>query len=323
MKTKTIKQLLCCLLAALFVLCCFPPRSLAEGQGDAVVFSTFEELCGFCTQAADHMGKALICEEADLLISENLEIPSGMSVTFRSFTVPKGVTLTVMKDAELMTFALTIQGELINRGSVFQGDLTDGEDSSDIKIAALVPGHIDNKGEMTLTDVYGKRNIRWLGSHFTMIETDHYGKYPETDTKEPEPQPTAFPTDEPDPYPEPPAEARERVLEILDALEVYLPRLAFFFVLFCVGMVLKVGIVEKKQTKAPGRSPSSSKARRGGASVGTDSPGQQRMDSLHAVPGEDHFERDRRNRIAQLDVWLKNGLIDRKEYSELKKRYSR
>ncbi len=37
--------------------------------------------------------------------------------------------------------------------------------------------------------------------------------------------------------------------------------------------------------------------------------------------GEDHFRRDKANRIAQLDEWLKNGLIDREEYKVMKSRY--
>ena len=37
--------------------------------------------------------------------------------------------------------------------------------------------------------------------------------------------------------------------------------------------------------------------------------------------GEDHFVRDRNRRIAQLDEWLKNGLIDRQEYLVLKQRF--
>ncbi len=37
--------------------------------------------------------------------------------------------------------------------------------------------------------------------------------------------------------------------------------------------------------------------------------------------GEDHFVRDRNRRIAQLDEWLKNGLIDRQEYLVLKRRF--
>jgi hypothetical protein len=42
---------------------------------------------------------------------------------------------------------------------------------------------------------------------------------------------------------------------------------------------------------------------------------------LYTSSGEDHFQRDKRKRIEQLDEWLKNGLIDRKEYDELKRRY--
>ena len=36
---------------------------------------------------------------------------------------------------------------------------------------------------------------------------------------------------------------------------------------------------------------------------------------------EDHFRRDREKRISQLDDWLRSGIIDRKEYNELKKRF--
>ena len=39
--------------------------------------------------------------------------------------------------------------------------------------------------------------------------------------------------------------------------------------------------------------------------------------------GEDHFLRDKARRIAQLDDWLKNGLIDRSEYAVMKDRYQR
>ena len=38
---------------------------------------------------------------------------------------------------------------------------------------------------------------------------------------------------------------------------------------------------------------------------------------------DDHFVRDKAQRIAQLDEWLKNGLIDREEYRVLKSRYER
>lgn len=39
--------------------------------------------------------------------------------------------------------------------------------------------------------------------------------------------------------------------------------------------------------------------------------------------GDDHFAHDREQRIKQLDEWLKNGIIDRKEYQVLKARYER
>ena len=39
--------------------------------------------------------------------------------------------------------------------------------------------------------------------------------------------------------------------------------------------------------------------------------------------GEDHFARDKAQRIAQLDEWLKNGLVDKDEYRVLKDRYER
>ncbi|MBR4473954.1 MAG: hypothetical protein IKS55_09990 [Oscillospiraceae bacterium] len=37
--------------------------------------------------------------------------------------------------------------------------------------------------------------------------------------------------------------------------------------------------------------------------------------------GEDYQEHDRNQRLQQLDEWLKSGLIDKKEYRELKKKY--
>ena len=39
--------------------------------------------------------------------------------------------------------------------------------------------------------------------------------------------------------------------------------------------------------------------------------------------GEDHFQRDKARRIAQLNDWLKIGLIDKEEYRVLKDRYER
>lgn len=39
--------------------------------------------------------------------------------------------------------------------------------------------------------------------------------------------------------------------------------------------------------------------------------------------GEDHFQRDKQQRLRQLDEWLKIGLIDREEYRVLKDRFQR
>ena len=39
--------------------------------------------------------------------------------------------------------------------------------------------------------------------------------------------------------------------------------------------------------------------------------------------GDAHVQRDKARRIAQLDDWLKNGLIDREEYRVMKDRYQR
>ena len=39
--------------------------------------------------------------------------------------------------------------------------------------------------------------------------------------------------------------------------------------------------------------------------------------------GEDHFAYDKAQRIAQLDAFLKNGIIDKAEYRTLRERYER
>ena len=42
---------------------------------------------------------------------------------------------------------------------------------------------------------------------------------------------------------------------------------------------------------------------------------------IPVVSGEDHLARDKHRRIAQLDGWLKSGLIDRDEYNALLERF--
>ena len=324
MKKNIGKRLLCCLLAALFILCCVPLRSEADGQYGTITFSTMEELRGFCDEAKNFSGKSLSCEEADFMISEDLIVPSGRLVTFRHFTVPAGITFTIMEGAEVMAYGLTVQGELINRGTVFQGDLSGEGEIQDTEIIARIPGHVVNKGEMTLTDVFGQRNIQWLGSHFTMIETDSYSQKLQAEVRKNVPQPAVSPSPEVSPTPEntpqpaPSDELRRHVLELFDKLEVILPRLAFFFVLALLGLVIKTALAEKiKQKKTSGTPSSSPEIIRRSMLKNTKALRQEYTD----LSREDHFRRDREKRISQLDDWLRSGIIDRKEYNELKKRY--
>ena len=296
------KRLFCCLLAALLVIC-LPVQHAAAEETDAVAFSTFEELRSFCEEDADLSGSALSCEAADLVISEDLELPSGRTVLFRSFTVPEGVTLTVAQGAEIKAYGFTVQGRLINRGTVFQGDLSETGDVQDTDIAAYIPGFVENKGEMTLTDVYGRRNIRWLGSKLTMLETENYDKRFKTEPETPEPE--ASPTPEVTPPPAPPGGQTEQISAILDTVKELLPMLAFILAAAAFGRILKAAAGKKKQVKEPGSSR------------------QRNTDMPRDAQSEDHFQRDRRNRISQLDDWLKSGLIDRDEYKNLKRRYER
>ena len=197
-----------------------------------------------------------------------------------------------------------MQGRLINRGTVFQGDLSETGDVQDAEIAAYIPGFVENKGEMTLTDVYGRRNIRWLGSKLTMLEKENYGKRFKTEPETPEPE--ASPTPEVTPPPAPPfGRQTEPISAILDTVKELLPTFAFILAAAAFGRILKAAAGKKKQAKDTGSSQ------------------QRNADMPRDAQSEDHFQRDRRNRISQLDDWLKSGLIDRDEYKNLKRRYER
>ena len=103
---------------------------------------------------------------------------------------------------------------------------------------------------------------------------------------------------------------------------------------FTILMLLVIiGIVRRKVAAAA--SPSPVKSGRG-ANAGRVSAAVQRPDPRNRSftppepscivcdhTGEDHFARDRANRIAQLNDWLRSGLIDRNEYRVLKDRYER
>ena len=116
MKTKIGKNLVLYLPAVLLMLYLLAICAAAAEDAGTVTVATFDELKEHCaTITAGQSGESLLCVEEDLAITEDFEIPSGMMITFRNFTVPEGVTLTVAEQAEVMTYAVTVQGELINR----------------------------------------------------------------------------------------------------------------------------------------------------------------------------------------------------------------
>ena len=238
---------------------------------------------------------SLLCTAEDLIISEDIEIPSGMIITFRRFTVPEGIQLTVAESSEIRTYGFTVQGNLLNRGKFIQQDLSAAWAEEGIEVAAHIPGHVENKGEMILTDVFGKRNINRFGGHLTMYETESYRDKLIIASADDTPTPTAEVVSPPE---QTPALSKNRtVREVFDLLEDIIPKLSFFFVLACLFVVVKTGITSHLREN------------------------RKKSRQSNVSSGEDHFQRDKSNRIQQLDAWLESGLIDRKEYNELKRRY--
>ena len=87
------------------------------------------------------------------------------------------------------------------------------------------------------------------------------------------------------------------------------------------------GVVYAMKKKAGSGSPVAERSGRVSAAVQRRDPRSRSFTQPEAYcvvcdhTGEDHFQRDKARRIAQLDDWLKNGLIDRAEYQVLKHRY--
>lgn len=182
-----------------------------------------------------------------------------------------------------------MEGEILNRGRILQQDLAAPWAEGEIEVTARIPGHIENKGEMVLTDVFGKSNISRIGGKLTMHESPEFREKLRRAAGIEDPTPTP-PAESPPPPPE-----KSGVQEALDRLEMILPRLSFLLVLACVFFAVRAGIASSRQEK-----------RGGGAAVSAE---------------EEHFRRSQRLRLEQLDEWLRSGLIDRKEYAELKRRY--
>ncbi len=296
LKARPFKRLNLCTLVILLGLCIRPIPAGAEEQ---IKLASFEELRDSCSDTS-RGAASFLCTADDFIITEDIEIPEGFVITFRNFTVPEGITLTVTEHAEIRTYCFTVQGTLDNFGKVVQQDLSATWADKDERSFALIPGHVENRGEMILTDVFGKRNINRFGGKLTMYESALYEENRRIAFGDEDPPPVM---DTPTPSPAPPE--KDTVHRIFDILEEVLPRLAFFLVLACFFAVFKLGISSYRKEKR----------RKRGAAL-TDA-----AEDLLPSPGEDHFQRDKRKRIKQLDEWLKNGLIDRKEYDELKRRY--
>ena len=113
--------------------------------------------------------------------------------------------------------------------------------------------------------------------------------------------------------------------------------LPVMFIGLMVFLVVLIAVVKASSRRKAGRTAYSSAAgRTTNSAAGRTSAAAQRPDprtrSFTAPEpscivcdhtGEDHFVRDKAQRIAQLDEWLKNGLIDREEYRVLRDRYER
>ena len=317
MKRRRIRLAVCVLLITMAAFLTMPQQRRAEAADDPVPFSSFEELKALCdrySHAENEAETILVCTTAgEILIPEDLTIPAGTAVTFCRFAVAEGVTLSVEADVQVLTNALKVEGELRNTGTVIQQDLGIYEGSEEIEVAAWIPGHIDNRGSMILTNVFGKRNIRSFGGHLTMNETEDYDRLLRGDdaTETPEPAATLAPT----PTPETEGKtgvtksAYDMIEELFRILEKVLPPAAFFLTVFLALRGVRTAI-QKTGKRGCTRKTSAPQFRR-----------QEPSGPVTVVPGEDNFQHDKRSRIAQLDEWLRNGLIDRKEYQVLKQRY--
>lgn len=309
-KTIVIRLCLFVILSALFLL------PVSGAAAEEIVLSSFEEMKKVCSEPSVLTTGSLLCVTENFVFAEDFEIPSGAVIIFRNFTVPEGVTLSIMECAEIRTYGLTVQGNLINRGKVIQQDLAATWAGEEIEVSARIPGHVENKGEMVLTDVFGKRNINRFGGKLIMYETASYQDKLRIAIGENAPTPAIEVVDTP--MPTPAVRERSRAMEIMDLLEEILPKLSFFLVLVCLFVAVKVGITSSREEKRKEQRTAFTDVP---SAVGFKSAVNMIPEGTYGFSAEDHFQRDRRNRIEQLDEWLKNGLIDRKEYLELKRRY--
>ena len=314
MKTRSLKRLSLCLLFVLVGICML---SIPAGAEDQIHLSSFEELKEACADTSKDSA-SFLCTSAEFVISEDFEIPTYMNITFRNFTVPEGVSLTVKEHAEVRTYGFTVRGNLKNWGRIVQQDLSEKWADEEIEIAAHIPGHVENKGEMILTDVFGKRNINRFGGKLIIHETESYGEKLKIAAGVEDPTPIIETVSTP--LSTPALSEDSTVYRLLEILEDVIPKLTFFLVLVCFFSVVKIGITTSRKEKRRKEGTGFTKAA-ADQSIRNNPDWQTASDLLYTASGEDHFERDKRKRIEQLDAWLKNRLIDRREYNELKRRY--
>ena len=307
MKKPLTRRMVCMLLIAMLAVFCLPLQSHGEELEAQEFFSSFEELQQLCSQASETPGQSLLClDTEEIVISEDLTIPPDTMVFFLQFCVPEGVTFTVSEKAMLMTAALQVEGELTNYGTVIQEEMSFAEGASEIETVAKISGHITNRGTMTLINVLGKRNITSWGGSLTMSETERFDEILRKAAGIAEtPTPTVSPT------PAPVPEEEDLADRVLDFLVKYLPKTFFVVLLIVMIRVGKKGAAEYWKNLAEERK----------AHASGQSQQQETLFTVMDASREDHFEHDKRTRIAQLDDWLRNGLIDRKEYRILKQRY--
>ena len=314
MKTRALKRLSLCLLFVLVGICML---SIPAGAEDQIHLSSFEELKEACADTSKDSA-SFLCTSAEFVISEDFEIPTYMNITFRNFTVPEGVSLTVKEHAEVRTYGFTVRGNLKNWGRIVQQDLSEKWADEEIEIAAHIPGHVENKGEMILTDVFGKRNINRFGGKLIIHETESYGEKLRIAAGVEDPTPIIETVSTP--LSTPALSEDSTVYRLLEILEDVIPKLTFFLVLVCFFSVVKIGITTSRKEKRRKEGTGFTNAA-ADQSIRNNPDWKPVSELLYTSSGEDHFERDKRKRIEQLDDWLKNGLIDRREYNELKRRY--
>ena len=167
-KNRPVRQRSLCILLILLLAYAFASPATAESE---VSIAVFEDLKAACADAAVLSGGGLLCTEDDLVISEDFTLPTGTVITLRHFTVPEGITFTVTEQAEIYTYGLTVEGTLENHGTIIQQDLSADWAEGKIDTTARIPGHIENRGEMILTDVFGRQNINRFGGKLTMNQT--------------------------------------------------------------------------------------------------------------------------------------------------------